>query len=155
MFMLRLEDRPAIRDALEVYCSGPWSHWSELRSTKTIHRGISAPFSKSHSDCSQSGGSESIELLGNRSRAVETPCRVHRSSDDECGVEIEIAETGNAEITVRPRSGVTRVELRPFEKLAGARFVLAEDAARRCLRSLEGPDSDGVSPFRAETLSPS
>jgi len=62
----------------------------------------------------------------------------------ECGVEIEIAETGNADITVRPRSGVTRVELRPFEKLAGPRFVLAEDAARRCLRSLEGPDSEGV-----------
>nr|WP_249163478.1 AAA domain-containing protein [Bradyrhizobium diazoefficiens] len=72
----------------------------------------------------------------------------------ECGVEIEIAETGNADITVRPRSGVTRVELRPFEKLAGARFVLAEDAARRCLRSLEGPDSEGISPFRAETFEP-
>ena len=72
----------------------------------------------------------------------------------ECGVEIEIAETGNAEITVRPRSGVSRVELRPFEKLAGPRFVLAEDAARRCLRSLEGPDSEGISPFRQESFEP-
>ena len=70
----------------------------------------------------------------------------------ECGV--EIAETGNAEITIRPRSGVSRVDLRPFEKLAGHRFVQAEDAARRCLRSLEGPDSEGVSPFRPETFEP-
>jgi len=69
-------------------------------------------------------------------------------------VETEIAETGNAEITIRPRSGVSRVELRPFEKLAAARFAMAEDAARRCLRSLEGPDSEGISPFRQESFEP-
>ena len=36
------------------------------------------------------------------------------------------------------------------EKLAAERLLLAEDAARRCLRSLETAESEGVSPFRAE-----
>jgi hypothetical protein len=38
----------------------------------------------------------------------------------ERGVEIEIADQTNAEITVRPRAVPARVELRAFEKLAPA-----------------------------------
>lgn len=47
-----------------------------------------------------------------------------------------------------------RVELRPFEKLAGERLTLAEDAARRCLRGIEAVESEGVSLFRQETFEP-
>jgi very-short-patch-repair endonuclease/transcription elongation GreA/GreB family factor len=153
--MLRLEDRPAIRNVLEAYCSGPWSHWSELEKPRRRSIAVYQRLFEIAQRLLQSGGSESIELVWGIGLArwkhlaefIDLPMI-------ECGVEIEIAETGNADITVRPRSGVTRVELRPFEKLAGARFVLAEDAARRCLRSLEGPDSEGISPFRAETFEP-
>jgi hypothetical protein len=49
---------------------------------------------------------------------------------------------------------VLRDTLRPFEKPAGSRFALAEDAARRCMRSLEGPDSEGISPFRQDSFEP-
>jgi very-short-patch-repair endonuclease/transcription elongation GreA/GreB family factor len=153
--MLRLEDRPAVRDALEVYCSGPWSCWAEVEKPRRRSIAVYQRLFEIAQRLLQSGGSESIELVWGIGLArwkrlaelIDLPMI-------ECGVEIEIAETGNADITVRPRSGVTRVELRPFEKLAGARFVLAEDAARRCLRSLEGPDSEGISPFRQETFEP-
>ncbi|KJC45292.1 hypothetical protein UP06_14790 [Bradyrhizobium sp. LTSP857] len=153
--MLRLEDRPALRDALEQYCAGPWSLWSEVEKPRRRSIAVYQRLFEIAQRLLQSGGSESIELVWgiglarwkHLSELIDLPMI-------ECGVEIEIAETGNADITVRPRSGVTRVELRPFEKLAGARFVLAEDAARRCLRSLEGPDSEGISPFRAETFEP-
>ena len=153
--MLRLEDRPAVRSALEVYCSGPWSRWSEMEKPRRRSIAVYQRLFEIAQRLLQSGGSESIELVWGIGLArwkrlaelIDLPMI-------ECGVEIEIAETGNADITVRPRSGVTRVELRPFEKLAGARFVLAEDAARRCLRSLEGPDSEGISPFRQETFEP-
>jgi transcription elongation GreA/GreB family factor len=153
--MLRLEDRPAVRDALEVYCSGPWSRWAEVEKPRRRSIAVYQRLFEIAQRLLQSGGSESIELVWGIGLArwkrlaelIDLPMI-------ECGVEIEIAETGNADITVRPRSGVTRVELRPFEKLAGARFVLAEDAARRCLRSLEGPDSEGISPFRQETFEP-
>lgn len=153
--MLRLEDRPALRDALEQYCAGPWSHWSELEKPRRRSIAVYQRLFEIAQRLLQSGGNESIELVWGIGLArwkhlaelIDLPMI-------ECGVEIEIAETGNADITVRPRSGVTRVELRPFEKLAGARFVLAEDAARRCLRSLEGPDNEGISPFRAETFEP-
>jgi hypothetical protein len=72
----------------------------------------------------------------------------------ERGVEIEIADQANAAITIRPRATAARVELRPFEKLAAERLALAEEAARRCLRSIEVADSEGVSPFRPETFEP-
>ena len=47
-----------------------------------------------------------------------------------------------------------RVDLRPFEKLAAERLTLAEDAARRCLHSIEAVEGEGVSPFRQETFEP-
>ena len=72
----------------------------------------------------------------------------------ERGVEIETADRGDAAITIRPRSTNARVELRPFEKLAADRLVWAEDAARRCLATIEDNDGEGVSPFKAETFEP-
>lgn len=153
--MLRLEDRPDTRAALEAYCAGPWAEWSELEKPRRRSIAVYQRLFEIAQRLLQSGGTESIELVwgiglsrwNHAGELIDLPMI-------ECGVEIEIAETGNAEISIRPRSGVTRVELRPFEKLAGPRFALAEDAARRCLRALEGPDSEGISPFRQESFEP-
>ena len=153
--MLRLEDRPAIRDVLEAYCVGIWSKWAETEKPRRRSIAVYQRLFEIAQRLLQTGGSESTELVWGVGLA-----RWKRGAElidlpmIECGVEIEIAETGNADITVRPRSGVSRVELRPFEKLAGARFALAEDSARRCLRAIEGPDSEGISPFRQETYEP-
>ena len=72
----------------------------------------------------------------------------------ERAVEVEIADQKDAAITIRPRSTAARVELRAFEKLAAERLALAEDAAKRCLRTIELTDSEGVSPFRPDTFEP-
>ena len=153
--MLRLEDRPAIRVALDQYCAGAWAKWAETERPRRRAIAIYQRVFEIAQRLLQMGGTESVELIwgiglsrwNKGGELIDLPMI-------ECGVEIEIAETGNAEIAIRPRSGVSRVDLRPFERLAGPRFVQAEDAARRCLRSLEGPDSEGVSPFRPETYEP-
>jgi hypothetical protein len=154
--MLRLEDRPQLREALEAYSSGPWAKWSEIEKPRRRSIAVYQRLFPIAQRLLQSGGSEALELvwgigLSRWKRAVE--------SVDlpmiECGVEIEIAETGNADITIRPRSGVTRIELRPFENLAGGtRFVQAEDAARRCLKEMYTNDGEGVSPFLPESFEP-
>src|ERR1700684_3734264 len=92
--------------------------------------------------------------MGHRPCKAETPWGIDDIPMIACGVEIEIAEKGNADIPMRPRAGATHVALRPFEKLAAEKLVLAEDSARRCMRSLEASDSEGVSPFHRETFEP-
>ena len=72
----------------------------------------------------------------------------------ERAVEVEIADQKDAAITIRPRATGARVDLRAFEKLAAERLALAEDAAKRCLRTIEVADSEGVSPFGPETFEP-
>jgi transcription elongation GreA/GreB family factor/very-short-patch-repair endonuclease len=153
--MLRLEDRPDTRAALDAYCAGAWAEWSEQEKPRRRSIAIYQRLFEIAQRLLQSGGSESIELIwgiglsrwNSASELIDLPMI-------ESGVEIEIAETGSAEISVRPRHGINRVELRPFEKLAGPRFSLAEDAARRCVKSLQTPDSEGISPFRQETFEP-
>ena len=152
--ILRLEDRPETRAALEAYCAGPWAHWSEQEEPRRRSIAVYQRLFEIAQRLLQSGGGESIELIWgiglsrwrSGAESIDLPMI-------ECGVEIEIADT-NADITIRPRGGISRVELRPFEKPAGSRFALAEDAARRCMRSLEGPDSEGISPFRQESFEP-
>ena len=58
--MLRLEDRPAIRDVLEAYCSGPWSHWSELEKPRRRSIAVYQRLFEIAQRLLQSGGSESI-----------------------------------------------------------------------------------------------
>src|ERR1700675_2148232 len=111
--MLRLEDRPAVRDPLEVYCSGPWSHWREDEKRRTRSIAVYQRLFEIAQRLLQSGGSESIELVWGIGLA-----RWRRLAEFidlpmiECGVEIEIAETGNATPPVRPGAGCRRVRLR-------------------------------------------
>jgi hypothetical protein len=153
--MLRLEDRPSLREALETYCVSPWAEWAERekprRRSIVIYQRLFEIAQRLH----QSGGTESVELIWGI--GVARWSRPEESIDlpiIERGVEIEIADQTNATITIRPRSVSARVELRPFEKLAAERLTLAEDAARRCLRGIEAVESEGVSKFRQETFEP-
>jgi hypothetical protein len=128
--MLRLEDRPSIKEAIERYCSDVWAEWSEREKPRRRSIAVYQTLFEVAQRMLQSGGTESIELvwgigLARWSRAQESidlPL-IERS------VEIEIADQGDAAITIRPRSTTARVELRPFEKLAADRIVWAEDAA--------------------------
>jgi hypothetical protein len=153
--MLRLEDRPAVVEALETYCAGPWAKWAEAEKPRRRSIAVYQRLFEVAQRLLQSGGNESIELVwgigvarwNHQSEQIDIPM-IERA------VEIEIADQANADITVRPRAISARVELRAFEKLAPATLALAEDAARRCLRALETPDSEGISPFRRETFEP-
>ncbi len=152
--LLRLEDRPAVREALEAYAAGPWAKWAEAEKPRRRSIGVYQRLFEIAQRLLQSGGTETVELVWGiglsrwkrGAEFVDLPMI-------ECGAEVEIAD-GNADLTIRPRLGISRVELRPFAKLAEARFALAEDAARRCLRTLDHPDSEGISPFRPESYEP-
>jgi hypothetical protein len=153
--MVRLEDRATIREALEIYCAGPWAEWAEHEKPRLRSIAVYQRLFEIAQRLLQSGGNESVELVWGIGLARWS--RPEESIDlpmIERGIEIEIADQSNAAITIRPRATSARVELRPFEKLAAARLTLAEDAARRCLRGIETADSEGVSPFRQETFEP-
>ncbi len=153
--MVRLEDRPATREALEVYCTGLWVEWAEREKPRRRSIAVYQRLFEIAQRLLQPGGNESVELIWGI--GVSRWSRSEESIDlpmIERGIEIEIADQSNAAITIRPRTTSARVELRPFEKLAAERLALAEDAARRCLRGIETADSEGVSPFRQETFEP-
>jgi len=153
--MLRLEDRPSLREAIENYCAGPWAEWAECEKPRRRSIVVYQQLFEIAQRLLQSGGNESVELVWGI--GVARWSRPEESIDlpiIERGVEIEIADQTNATITIRPRSVPARVDLRPFEKLAAERLTLAEDAARRCLHSIEAVEGEGVSPFRQETFEP-
>jgi len=151
--MLRLEDRSTIKDAIEIYCAGPWVEWAEREKPRRRSVAIYQRFFEIAQRLLQPGGNESVELVWGI--GIARWCRPEESIDlpiIERGVEIEFADETSATITIRPRSAAALVDLRPFETLAAERLTLAEDAARRCLRGIEAADSEGVSPFRQETF---
>ena len=153
--MVRLEDRPTIREALEIYCIGPWAEWAEREKPRRRSILVYQRLFEIAQRLLQAGGNESVELIwGIGVARWSRPKELIDLPMIERGIEIEIADQSNAAITIRPRATSARVELRAFEKLAAERLALAEDAARRCLRSIETPDSEGVSPFRQETFEP-
>jgi hypothetical protein len=153
--IVRLEDRPTTREALELYCTGPWMEWAEREKPRRRSIAVYQRLFEIAQRLLQSGGNESVELVWGIELA-----RWNCPEDSidlpmvERGIEIEIADQSNAAITIRPRATSARVELRPFERLAPGRLALAQDAARRCLRGIETADSEGVSPFRQESFEP-
>lgn len=153
--MLRLEDRPAISEAIEAYCASTWTVWAEREKPRRRSIAVYQRLFEVAQRLLQSGGHESVELVWGI--GVSRWSRPEESIDlpmIERGVEIDIADQKDAAITIRPRASAARVDLRPYEKLAAERLMFAEDAARRCLRAIEVAESEGVSPFRAETFEP-
>jgi hypothetical protein len=103
--MLRLEDRPALREALEAYCAVPWAEWAEREKPRRRSIAIYQRLFEIAQRLLQSGGNESVELVWGIGVARWSR---HEESIDlpmiERGVEIEIADQTNAAITIRPRS---------------------------------------------------
>jgi len=131
--MLRLEDRPALRTKLEIYCTKAWFEWSENEKPRRRSIAVYQRVFEIAQRLLQSGGHESVELIWGL--GVARWNRPEESIDlpmIERAVEVEIADQKDAAITIRPRATGARVELRAFEKLAAERLALAEDAARRC-----------------------
>jgi len=130
--IVRLEDRPTIREGLEIYCTGSWAEWAAREKPRRRSIAVYQRLFEIAQRLLQSGGNESVELVWGIGLA-----RWRRPEESidlpmiERGIEIDIADQSNAAITIRPRATSARVELRPFEKLAAERLTLAEDSARR------------------------
>ena len=153
--ILRLEDRPALRSQLEIYCTKAWFEWSENEKPRRRSIAVYQRLFEIAQRLLQSGGHESVELIWGLGLARwNRPEELIDLPMIERAVEVEIADQKDAAITIRPRATSARVELRAFEKLAAERLALAEDAAKRCLRTIEVADSEGVSPFRPDTFEP-
>jgi hypothetical protein len=153
--MLRLSDRPAIVDAIESYSTKRWLEWSESEKPRRSSISVYQRLFEMTQRLLQPGGQESVELVWgmglarwNRTEGTIDIPMIERA------VEIEIADKLDAGISIRPRAVSARVELRAFEKLAPDKIALAEEAAKRCLKSIETAESEGVSPFVRESFEP-
>jgi hypothetical protein len=153
--VLSLEDRTELRTTLENYCTIAWLQWAETEKPRRRSIAVYQRLFEIAQRLLQSGGQESAELIwglglarwSRPEEAIDLPF-IERS------VEIEIADQRDAAIAIRPRTSGAQVDLRAFEKLAVDRLALAEDAAKRCLRTIETAESECVSPFRPETYEP-
>ena len=61
--MLRLEDRPALRAKLEIYCTKAWFEWSETEKPRRRSIAVYQRLFEIAQRLLQSGGRESVELI--------------------------------------------------------------------------------------------
>jgi very-short-patch-repair endonuclease len=150
---LRLEDRPAIAEAINVWTAGPWTAWSvaELPRRKTIalYQVLYKIF-----QLMEVGGSESpIELIWGvgavhwqkDGRVVDRPLLERR-------VDIELDDARGGLIRIRPTSADAGFDLKPYEELGCASLPSLSDLILREVK--RAGDNEGVSPFARESFEP-
>jgi hypothetical protein len=149
---LRLEDRPQIAAAINLWIAGPWTEWStaELprRRTIALYQVLYKIF-----QLLEVGGAETpIELMWGigvvhwqkDGRVVDRPLLERR-------VDIELDEKRGGLIRVRPTSADALFDLKPYEELACVGLRLADLIRREIQRASE---NEGVSPFARESFEP-
>ena len=151
---MSLDRRSKIRDAIDLYRAEQWTPWAEVERPR--RRSI-AIYQKLFivAQTLSAGNAEQSELVWGigltkwmkAGREVDLPLLTR-------SVEIQIREDLKAEIVIRPRDLSCQIELRAFQDFARSQFNLAEDAARRMLKTIEAVELEGVSPFRSETFEP-
>ena len=151
---LNLDRRPEIREAADFYRAEHWASWSEIerprRKSINIYQSLFTI-----AQTLNAGNPEQSELVWGFGlsrwvkRVGEIDLPIFTRS-----VEIQILDDLKAEIVIRPRDLPCQVELRAFQDLTTSQFNLAEDAARKSLKTVEKIEPDGVSPFRPETFEP-
>jgi hypothetical protein len=120
--MLRLEDRPALRTKLEIYCTKAWFEWSENEKPRRGSIAVYQRLFEIAQRLPQSGGHESVELIWGLGLA-----RWNRPEESidlpmiERAVEVEIADQKDAAITIRRRATGARVELHRNARLRSGR----------------------------------
>jgi hypothetical protein len=150
---LRLEDRPQIAAAINLWIAGPWTEWSttELprRRTIALYQVLYKIF-----QLLEVGGTESpIELMWGigvvhwqkDGRVVDRPLLERR-------VDIELDEKRGGLIRVRPTSADALFDLKPYEELACVGLPGLADLIRREIQ--RASENEGVSPFARESFEP-
>jgi very-short-patch-repair endonuclease len=151
---MRLAKRPELRTAIDTYSTDLWAVWAETerprrKSIAVYQRLFEITQLLTAGNLDQSELVLGIGLSKWRTSVsdIDLPILIR-------SVEIQILEDQKAEIVVRPRASASQIELRAFQPLAPAHYNMAEDSARRALKSIETSEPEGVSPFRSETFEP-
>jgi hypothetical protein len=150
---LRLEQRPDLVERIDRYVIGPWTAWATAeqpcRRTIAIHR--------------QLREMARVAGLGSNDRTCEIVWAIgvsrwrHNGRDVDLPllerlVEIEVPESPDAEIRIRPRMVGATVNLKAFEALAPGAAHLARDSAERLLEAIERGGE--LSPFLPASFEP-
>jgi hypothetical protein len=149
---LHLEQRTDLVERINGYITGPWNTWASAerprRRTMAIHRRLR----------------EMTRLAG---RGADPPCEIvwgiglsrwlHQDHELDVPllerlVEIEILESPDAEIRIRPRLVGATINLTAFEGLAPGAGHLARDGAERLLEVIERGGE--LSPFLSTSFEP-
>jgi len=150
---LRLEQRPDLGERIDRYIAGAWTNWATTerpcRRTIAIHRRLR--------EMARVAG------IGGSDRACEIVWGIgvsrwrHNGHDLDLPllerlVEIEVLESPDAEIRIRPRMVGATVNLKAFEALAPAAAQLARDSAERLLDAIQRGGE--LSPFLPASFEP-
>jgi hypothetical protein len=150
---LRLEQRPDLGERIDRYVAGPWTNWAATerpcRRTIAIHRRLR--------ELARAAG------VGGSDRACEIVWGIgvsrwrHNGHDLDLPllerlVEIEVLESPDAEIRVRPRMVGATVNLKAFEALTPTAAQLARASAERLLDAIERGGE--LSPFQSTSFEP-
>src|SRR5207253_3062636 len=134
------------------YVTGPWTAWAATekpcRRTIAIHRRL-----REMARAAGLGGADRTEIVWaigvsrwrHHGRGLDLPLL-------ERLVEIEVPESPDAEIRIRPRMVGATVNLKAFEALAPAAAHLARDSAERLLEAIERGGE--LSPFVPASFEP-
>jgi very-short-patch-repair endonuclease len=147
---LRLEDRPALKSAIEKWVAGEWSMWSveeiTRRRTIALYQQLYKLFQLLEIGSSES----SIEVIWGigvvkwekGGAIVDRPLLERR-------VDIELDEMRGGLIRVRPTSADATFDLKPYEEFGCPNLGILSDLIRREIQ--RSGDDEGISPFSRDT----
>ncbi len=150
---LRLEDRPEIAAAIDVWITGPWTEWAtaELPRRRTI--GLYQRLYKILQLLEMGATESPIELIWGiglvnwrkDGRVVDRPLLERR-------VDIELDDKRGGLIRVRPTGADASFDLKPYEELGCTSLPSLADLIRREIQ--RAGENEGISPFAQESFEP-
>jgi hypothetical protein len=150
---LRLEDRPNVTAAIDIWMAGPWSAWAteELprRRTIALYQQLYKVF-----QMVEVGGNESpVEVIWGigvvhwqkDGRIIDRPLLEVRA-------DLELDDTRGGLIRVRPTNADPTFDLKPYEEFGCSGLPQLSDLIRRELQ--RASEAEGLSPFIRDSFEP-
>lgn len=147
--ILRLEDRPEIRSALDAWIAGPWATWAAeeipRRNTITLYQQLYKVFQTLQAAESAIEVSWGIGVVHweKEGRIIDRPLL-------EVRVDLELDDSKAGLIRVRPTSANPVFDLKPYEELGCVGIPQLADLIRQEIRRAN--ENSGLSPFVRESF---